>query len=157
MINKNFYKKIIFSVIMMVLWMGAIFYLSAQPAVESKEVSGGIMKLFTRVITYLSPSLAEGETLSNLHFLIRKSAHFLAFFILACLVLHALNRFGYKSFKAITIAFLFCVIYAMLDEYHQTFVPGRSGELRDVFIDSAGAFTGIVVYSLIHKIIKRKK
>ena len=140
----------------MVFWMGAIFFLSSQPAVESKEVSGSLMTLITKFISSIFPSAAQGGTIAGLHFLIRKSAHFLAFFILACLVLHALNKLGFKNFKAIMTAFLICVLYAMLDEYHQTFVPGRSGEVRDVFIDSAGALTGIVVYSLIGKFNSKK-
>ena len=51
----------------------------------------------------------------------------------------------------------FGLLYAMSDEYHQTFVMGRSGELRDVLIDSLGIITGIVLTVLILKLFKSKK
>lgn len=51
------------------------------------------------------------------------------------------------------ISTLFCIIYALSDEIHQLFVFGRSGELKDVLIDTIGSFLGII---LISKIINRK-
>ena len=40
------------------------------------------------------------------------------------------------------------ILYAALDEYHQTFVPGRSGQIRDVVIDSLGLLFGILLILL---------
>ncbi|WP_245575523.1 VanZ family protein [Alkalicoccus chagannorensis] len=48
-------------------------------------------------------------------------------------------------------ALIICVVYAASDEYHQTFIPGRSGEVSDVVIDGIGAFVGISFYLLIRK------
>ena len=52
-------------------------------------------------------------------------------------------------YKAMALTFVICVLYAITDEYHQTFVAGRSGELRDVVIDSLGALLGILIYYVI--------
>ena len=41
---------------------------------------------------------------------------------------------------------LVCILYAVFDELHQIFVPGRGVELRDVLTDSAGAVTGVFLY-----------
>lgn len=46
----------------------------------------------------------------------------------------------YESKKALACAVIFSLTYALTDEYHQTFVDGRSGTLNDVFIDSLGIF-----------------
>ena len=53
--------------------------------------------------------------------------------------------------KAIIIAFLCTFLYACSDEFHQLFIPGRSGEFRDVMIDSTGGIIGIVFTTFIVK------
>ena len=58
-----------------------------------------------------------------------------------------IKSFGLKSFLAIII----CILYAISDKLHQLFVIGRSCELRDVFIDSLGSVSGIIIYNLIEK------
>lgn len=49
------------------------------------------------------------------------------------------------------------MIYACTDEIHQLFVPGRSGQFRDVMIDSLGAFIGILILSIFLMIINHLK
>ena len=72
---------------------------------------------------------------------------------LACASLK--NSFFYRS-KA-WIALAVSVVYATTDEIHQLFVPGRSGEVRDVLIDSLGALIGILIISLIRSAIIRPR
>lgn len=134
------------------LWMGLIFYLSHQPASASSQLSGGIVDFFINSIERLLPLInVDG---SFFHFIVRKSAHLMAYFILGMLVLHALRSIIMTSWKRLLIAFLLCVLYATSDEIHQLFIPGRSGEVRDVVIDSIGAAGGISLYMLIGKIMK---
>lgn len=126
-------------------WMSLIFYLSHQPASESSELSGSIVELYLKLILFL-PLTIDTELV---HFFIRKSAHFIAYFILGFLVIHSCRLFLHQPILAILTSFVVTVIYAISDEFHQRFIPGRSGEVRDVFIDSAGSFTGIFTYVLI--------
>ena len=49
----------------------------------------------------------------------------------------------------------YCVFYAAIDEIHQLFVPGRSGEIKDVLIDSCGSFIGIHFYYFVSMIRRR--
>ena len=66
----------------------------------------------------------------------------------SCLILH------YKNInKKYPLAFLICVIYAISDEIHQLFVPGRAGQVRDVLIDSAGSFLGIIIVMALEKLL----
>lgn len=69
--------------------------------------------------------------------LVKKGAHFIAYGILAWLAYRVLNR----PWWALGLAFL----YAISDEWHQTFVPGRIGSPTDVIIDTLGALTTLVV------------
>ena len=86
-----------------------------------------------------------GVSTAILTFLVRKSAHIIAYFILGILMYRAL-RINIRRWRTRTVAsfaLLSCSLYAVTDEIHQLFVPGRSGELRDVMIDSIAALVGV--------------
>ena len=103
--------------------------------------------------------------------IVRKSAHMAEFAVLGILVGTACDawryvgglpetsaeRTGFRSFlrKSLrgVIAFLICVIYACSDELHQTFVDGRSGEVKDVVIDVSGALIAIILMALILRVV----
>ncbi len=139
----------ILSWIAVVFWMGLIFYLSHQHATISSELSSGITEMLINVLgKFTSPfQLGDGE----LHHIVRKSAHFLAYLTLGVLVLNSLRRSDIFGKRSVGIALLICILFATTDEVHQLFIPGRSGEARDVLIDSAGACMGIVVYFIISR------
>ena len=60
------------------------------------------------------------------------------------------------SKKTAIFSFLFSVLYASSDEFHQTFVPGRDGNIVDVLIDSSGALVGILVSCIVYFLIMKK-
>lgn len=125
-----------------VLWMGFIFFLSHQEAGSSSQLSSGITRTLFNIINSTLPWL--DLELDFFHFLVRKGAHFTAYLILGILLAKAMKPLDRKTYFSI---FLLCVLYAISDEFHQTFVSGRSGEVRDVLIDSTGSLTGILVYA----------
>lgn len=128
-------------------WMSFIFYLSHQPATASSELSAGITAWVIKVSQFITPLDID---MNHLHFLIRKGAHFFAYFILGILVMNALTNRRLMSYRHVAIAFVICVLYAISDEIHQLFIPGRSGQLIDVWIDSVGAIVGIGISHLAH-------
>ena len=120
-----------------VFWMAVIFTLSHQPAAVSSGQSGVI-------VGHLQQAM-PGVSTAILTFLVRKSAHIIAYFVLGVLIYRAL-RVSIHRWRARTVAslaLLSCSLYAVTDEIHQLFVPGRSGELRDVMIDSIAALVGV--------------
>ena len=123
-----------------VIWMGVIFFLSHQPATASSTLSSGITAMIVHTIETVVPFMELD--LPTFHHFVRKGAHFFAYFTLGVLVIHALKL---PRVKGMVLAFVICILYAISDEVHQLFIPGRSGEVRDVLIDSAGAFVGIVL------------
>ncbi|AOY75613.1 VanZ family protein [Clostridium formicaceticum] len=139
-------RVIIISWISVLFWMGLIFYSSSRPAIQSKEMSRGVTEIVLQTIERVAPDRAAELDMGRLHHLIRKNAHFFSYLVLGVLVLNALRRGGVVGFKGVVIAFIICAMYAVSDEVHQLYVPGRSGEIRDVFIDSAGATVGILGY-----------
>ncbi len=133
-------------------WMAVIFYLSHQPAEESNALSSGITEM---IIVFLKGILPDTELdLRELNYYVRKNAHFVAYFILSLLTMNAFGRSGVKGRKRIIRTMFICVLYAITDEIHQLFIPGRAGLVKDVFIDSLGAAAGAVVYTLGQRLLK---
>ena len=128
-------KKII-KIILVIIWMVVIFCFSNEPATESSKRSDGIIKnTISRIINDDRPETIEKYTKP-----VRKTAHFCIYLILGLLVF---NCFEIDK-KYILYAILICLLYSITDEIHQLFVPGRSGEVLDMFIDTAGATLGII-------------
>jgi len=81
-----------------------------------------------------------------LTFIVRKIAHFTLYSILGILIFNILrDSKKLTSRKQILISLLFTALYATTDELHQLFISGRSGQLRDILIDSTGGLTGILL------------
>nr|WP_028305632.1 VanZ family protein [Desulfitobacterium sp. PCE1] len=131
------------------LWMGIIFYLSAQVASQSDELSQGIAERLFSAVAKAFPGLNVDYIQSN--FIVRKSAHFLTYLVLSLLTMNALRRSGIKGVRQIAIAIGICVLYAISDEVHQLFVPGRSGQIKDVLLDSGGAIVGAALHRLFER------
>lgn len=62
-----------------------------------------------------------------------------------------------KFRKEMFLPWLIAVLYAASDEIHQLFVPGRSGQLSDVILDSAGALAGVAAFTVLCWLINRRK
>lgn len=136
-----------------ILWMMVIFYLSSQTANDSNNLSMGLTRRIYDVISVFIPSLE----IDFFNHIIRKNAHFIAYFILGILSTNALYLNGIYNKRAFSIGLSISVIYAITDEIHQLFVPGRAGRMLDVLIDSSGALVGIILYILLFKLIDKKR
>ncbi|MDF2820305.1 MAG: VanZ family protein [Clostridiales bacterium] len=137
-------RRKILSYTMLIIWMILIFYFSSQVADDSNQISTGIMDKVIDFINRLFPNSSFDFT--NFNFIIRKSAHFIVYFILGILAFNVIKSEGIQGYKLIIQALSICVIYAISDEIHQIFVSGRSGQVKDVILDSLGASTGLFLY-----------
>ena len=101
------------------------------------------------VLHWLLPH-ATPETLSLIHHVIRKCGHFTEYFVLSLLLLHAL-RAGTRDFGArwALIVILIVAGYAALDEFHQSFVPGRGAAVSDVLLDTTGGAAAQLLVALL--------
>ncbi len=117
-----------------IVWAGAIWFFST-----SNFSSAATSRFFIPILHWLFPQ-ASRETLEFLHFLVRKAAHFVEFFIFSVLVLRGIRgeRGGWKITWALA-AVAIAACYAALDEVHQAFVPGRTASPVDSLIDTSGA------------------
>jgi VanZ family protein len=89
----------------------------------------------------------SAETLAVVHFITRKIAHFTEYAILAYLAARAFRTSTYPAISGRW--FLICatliVVYALLDEFHQSFVPSRTASIYDSLIDIAGGLTALLI------------
>ncbi|WIV12107.1 VanZ family protein [Proteiniborus sp. MB09-C3] len=143
----NLRKKL--SWIAVIIWMALIFYLSHQSATKSNDLSTGITEKIIRTVERVAPDLELD--LGNFNHITRKNAHFFAYLILGILVINTQRYGNVHGYRKIVLALTICVFYAISDEIHQLFISGRSGQFKDVLIDTVGAIFGIIVYSVSSK------
>lgn len=140
-------KPLSFAPAILVMYM--IFRLSAQDATASSQLSYKVsVKVVTTAETLLQKDFSEEQVAhyaDRIHYYIRKLGHITEYFILAVTVAFPLYVYGVRGLPLMLVAGLFCVGFAGLDEYHQSFVAGRGPSKRDVAIDSIGIFFGILV------------
>jgi VanZ family protein len=108
----------LFNWLPVVFWAFVIFFFSAQPTQRASRI-------------YWED------------FIIKKSAHIIEYFVLSLLLFRALISQKIEKTKSLKISALVSVIYAITDEFHQSFVPGRDATVRDVLIDSFGVFLAV--------------
>ena len=139
--------------------MAFIFFQSALPADLSSQESGRVVDLIIRLFQGILP--IDRQTMV---FIVRKGAHFTEYTILGGFLVPAVTEWmavdktpvpdSVRSIRIIS--WLVGTLYAVTDEIHQYFVPGRSCELRDIGIDSCGVLAGVLVVSLLMRSKERR-
>ncbi|MEF2782127.1 MAG: VanZ family protein [Clostridium sp.] len=140
-------KKHIY-LILCIFWMAVIFWFSAQVADESQEMSDFFVYI-------LKPFLFVGLSEDTASFIVRKAAHMSEYAVLAILLGLCYEAYGKK--KWLLYALITTSFYAATDEFHQLFVAGRSGQIKDVLIDTIGACIGLLVLYFMFKIWQKKE
>ena len=140
------------------LWMGVIFLASTD--IGSAAHTGSIVLGFLRWISSGQLSLARME---EIHFLIRKTAHLTEYAILGALLWRAFSAPALEDTRtspfvrkwSVAAAIVVSALYASSDEYHQSFVPGRTASPRDVLIDTVGATLGVTAIYLLNRRVRQ--
>ncbi|MCR5556634.1 MAG: VanZ family protein [Butyrivibrio sp.] len=136
-----------------IIMMCFIFMFSDQDASTSSQLSYRVgVKVFTMANETLDRGWSTGqiEKLSReSQYYLRKTAHFTEYFLLAVSVAFPLYVYGVRGLWLLLFAGGFCIAFACLDEYHQTFSAGRSPQKKDVFIDSCGVILGVIITRIV--------
>ena len=119
------------------LWAGIISGFST--GLFTGENTGSII---IPLLRWLLPH-AHPATLAQLHMMIRKGAHFVEYLILSVLLFRALRRSSPRTrMSAAVTAIAIAGLYSIGDEFHQSFVPGRTAAASDCLLDVSGAAAG---------------
>ena len=144
-----------------ILVMIIIFNLSSKPADISGQSSLKIADNIYSIYEGLTGQVKEGEERLNilrvLDHVVRKGAHITEYAILAAAIAWPLYLRGISGARLAYMTIGMTAFYAITDEYHQTFVPGRSGEIRDVLIDTIGAVIGFSLFKIIKSIQHKRE
>ena len=172
------------SLILCILWMGFIFYNSSESGLESNNKSKSIINqiLYDNDKDYgvkniLIMSGGKSETtdyigdesgniayddyynayLQNINIILRKGAHLFEFLILAILVAWVMVSYEITGRRAVVYVLFIVLLYAVSDEFHQLFVPGRTARVQDILIDFIGGIIGTVIFYTLKSKFKLSK
>lgn len=150
--KKLFSRRNVFVVlaVLSVLWMAVIFGFSSRDAEESTVQSNSVTELLIKIFEKDYDTLSDAQKqalVEKYDGIIRKTAHFGIFAVLGMLVYFTAGSLRWIPvflLKPAYISLPCCIVFAITDELHQMFVPGRSCQIKDVLIDSSGALCGIL-------------
>lgn len=155
-----------FSFLPAILMMCLIYHFSAQTG----EVSGNLSyKVSYEIVEIRNEVMNTGKSYEELsaeaysiEYYVRKAAHMTEYFLLAIAISFPLYVYRVRGVWLMLLAGIVCVGFAGMDEYHQSFVANRGPSVRDVGIDSIGAFIGILLvqafcWSTLHNPDKKRK
>lgn len=135
------------------LMMYVIYSFSAQTGETSGnlsyEVSHKIVEIGNEILNKGMDEQQIDEYACEIEYPVRKLAHMTEYFLLAVAVSFPFYVYGLRGFALMLTAGLICVAFAAGDEYHQSFVARRGPSVKDVGIDSIGAFLGILFVRIV--------
>ena len=152
---KKIDTKIIVKIIgitLILMWMITVFIFSNEKATESKVTSRKVTIAIVQAISGKDISDNE-ELLKNADKIVRKLAHYTLYTVGGVLIISFAYTMDKTKKEKILYSLAFGICFIITDEVHQLFVPGRTGRLLDVGIDTLGIITGILIFLIIKKIV----
>jgi VanZ family protein len=124
----------------LIVWLAFIFVASSD-----NFSANNTSRIIGPLVLWLFPNTSP-ETLAVIHLIVRKIAHFTEYAILAYLAARAFRTSSHPALANhwLLAAFALVVAYALLDEYHQSFVPSRTASIYDSFIDMSGGLVALL-------------
>ena len=161
--KKNLKDIVLFVIflILVVFWMGVIFKFSSANGEKSTGTSRSSLE---KIITLFNKNIDKerlDEIVIKYDVVLRKFTHFSGYLVGGVLLYYMyfyLNKLVTYKLKYIKMySVVTGSIYAMTDELHQHFVSGRSGEIKDVVLDTSGVIMGVVIVCAVIMVIKSLK
>ena len=151
-------KRIILG-ILLIIWASTIFMFSHQGGEQSSGTSQGTVRIVLENIipNHLTENQRE-ELIQKIEPFIRKLAHYVIYIIGGILIYSFMKTFSVK--RPFILSQIIGTVYAITDEWHQYFMPGRSAQISDILLDAFGVLTGIIMMILLQALynkIKNKK
>lgn len=149
--------------IILIILLLCTFFIIFGFSSQNGEQSGGISRKVTEIILKASSNynkLEEEEKEIILHrteSIIRKVAHFSIYTVVGFLLMGLLSTYKIKDKWRLIMTISIGILYAISDEFHQSFSPGRSPKVTDVYIDTLGVIVGALLVILIRMIYKKIK
>jgi VanZ family protein len=139
-------RKTVVKFLLCVIWLGIIFYNGTRQGEISQRSSKQVIKVVSMFINIPS-STSEGLSIkfSDANYFVRKNAHFFQYLILSILLCAAVRRFRLKRSSEILLLLFLILLFPVIDEFIQKFIPGRTSSTFDIIIDFMGGILGILI------------
>lgn len=124
--------------------------LNSKKSANIEKSSNGNAKLNNKVELSGKANKSVSRKEKKFNTIIRKNAHAFEYCVLSILISCLLFSFNLKGKNAIIYVMFLCLFYAVTDEFHQVFIPGRGSSVIDVLIDFAGSMLGILIFYIIY-------
>ena len=131
----------VLATVVLLIWIGIIWGHSMMPGDVSSDESGFVAQILKPLLVFLGFTDPKRRT-----YIVRKVAHFTEYAILAMLSRHFVRVRGLSRAKSLLVLSVLLFVTPAIDEFIQSFVPGRSCNIKDVCIDVSGGVTGHVLY-----------
>ena len=141
-------RRKVIKLLLILLCMSTIFYFSSESGTKSSKKSNHTIDIIYKIITNKN---IDNKTREKYETPLRKTAHFILYFILGLSIISFLNEYSIDMKKRIIIGIIVVLLYSISDEIHQLFVEGRSCEIRDVLIDTIGGSSSILLYERLRR------
>lgn len=147
-------KKLILRIILLVGLIGTFFIIfgfSNQNGEESGSVSQKVSKMLVDIFIH-AENLNEEIKMNFANYIqpvIRKLAHFSIYTLVGIFSMGFMSTFNLKFLKRFMTSLVVGLTYAISDEFHQSFIPGRVASAKDVCIDTLGVITGIIIVFIV--------
>lgn len=136
-----------------ILMMYMIYSFSADSGVVSSGLSYKVSEQIVVTVDKVMKLELSSEELSyykqRINYPVRKAAHMTEYACLAVAIAFPLYVYGVRGIGLMILTGTLCVSYAILDEYHQSFVAGRVAAKKDVAIDSIGVICGVIIVRIV--------
>ncbi len=135
------------------LWLVIIFLFSCESATDSTKTSKSFTKQVILVVEKITKvdlgEVGKNKVIDKTFKMVRKLAHFFEYFVLAVLLMFVFKYYFEVNIKLVLIVCSLGLLYSITDEFHQLFVPGRTGRVVDVLVDFLGVILGSFFYYII--------
>lgn len=143
-------------IMLVIIWMSTMFLFSNQQGTGSSSTSKKVSQIIVNIIDINKQysDTEKEEIIEVIEPIIRKLAHYTFYAIGGILIANCVYQFCSEEKCVIVVSAIIGIVYATSDEIHQLMIPGRSGSIKDVIIDSIGILTGIAFLLLVREIVK---
>lgn len=151
-------KKIntkIIKIVLIIIWMIIVFLFSNQGGTKSSGTSSKVTNVVVEVVEKVGNKEFSEQERNQAELVVRKLAHYTIYTIGGVLIMNYAYTTDKTKKQQTFGSLLFGAFYAVTDEVHQYFVPGRSARVFDVGIDTLGVITGIIIFTIIISIINK--
>ena len=153
-LDKKIQIKVV-KIILIIIWMITVFRFSNQGGTESSSTSAKVTKVIVDVVVNDKKEENKVQFANKIEKVVRKFAHYTIYTIGGVLIMNYAYTTDKTKKQQTFGSLLFGAFYAVTDEVHQYFVPGRSARAFDVGIDTLGVITGIIIFTIIISIINK--